>query len=568
MLNGIIDNRINGKIIRAKAQFVESNEKNSKYFSSLEKKRSESKILRQLNVNGTIINNQSNILLNQKTFYENLYKKREQIPSSYNFFNNNTKLENEHKQSCEGLLTEVECANSLKLMNNNKSPGSDGLTTEFYKIFWTDVKQYLIQSLNYSYTHGDMTDLQKQSIITLLPKGDKDRTFLSNWRPISLLNVDYKIATKSIANRLKKVISNIISNAQTGFVKGRYIGENIRLMCEIIEYVNENDLPALLFFSDFEKAFDSLNHDFMFDTLRHFNFGESLIDWIKLFYKDATSCVTNNGYLSSFFEIQRGVRQGCPLSPTLFIMCIELLSYEVSNNKDIKGINIHDEEIKNTLFADDATFLTDGSDKSFKTLVNVLDNFSYCSGLKLNTKKCNILRAGSLKSSSIVYCKDKNFQWKSDSAKALGMVFYNDVLKTSKHNIDIKVEDFKNCLKQWQHRKLTLMGKITVVKNLAFPKLVYPLTVLTNISDEIIKEIINLMFHFIWDNKPDKIKRTVLCQDYYKGGLKMLDLKKFISSLKSSWIKRILDKNNQGQWKKIYLHKLKKYGSELIFECN
>ena len=229
MLNGIIDNRINGKIIRAKAQFVESNEKNSKYFSSLEKKRSESKVLRQLNVNGTIINNQSNILLNQKTFYENLYKKREQIPSSYNFFNNNiTKLEDEHKQSCEGLLTEVECANSLKLMNNNKSPGSDGLTTEFYKIFWTDVKQYLIQSLNYSYTHGDMTDLQKQSIITLLPKGDKDRTFLSNWRPISLLNVDYKIATKSIihhnkSNRLKKVISNIISNAQTGFVKGRYI---------------------------------------------------------------------------------------------------------------------------------------------------------------------------------------------------------------------------------------------------------------------------------------------------------------------------------------------------------
>ena len=328
-------------------------------------------------------------------------------------------------------------------------------------------------------------------------------------------------------------------------------------MCEIIEYVNENDLPALLFFSDFEKAFDSLNHDFMFDTLRHFNFGESLIDWIKLFYKDATSCVTNNGYLSSFFEIQRGVRQGCPLSPTLFIMCIELLSYEVSNNKDIKGINIHDEEIKNTLFADDATFLTDGSDKSFKTLVNVLDNFSYCSGLKLNTKKCNILRAGSLKSSSIVYCKDKNFQWKSDSAKALGMVFYNDVLKTSKHNIDIKVEDFKNCLKQWQHRKLTLMGKITVVKNLAFPKLVYPLTVLTNISDEIIKEIINLMFHFIWDNKPDKIKRTVLCQDYYKGGLKMLDLKKFIFSLKSSWIKRILDKNNQGQWKKYTFISLK-----------
>ena len=100
------------------------------------------------------------------------------------------------------------------------------------------------------------------------------------------------------------------------------------------------------------------------------------------------------------------------------------------------------------------------------------------------------------------------------------MVFYNDVLKTSKHNIDIKVEDFKNCLKQWQHRKLTLMGKITVVKKFAFPKLVYPLTVLNNISTEKINEIVNLMFNFIWDNKPDKIKRKVLYQDYSDGGLK------------------------------------------------
>ena len=123
----------------------------------------------------------------------------------------------------------------------------------------------------------------------------------------------------------------------------------------------------------------------MLNTLHHFNFGDSLIHWIKLFYNGATSCVTNNGYLSSFFEIKRGVRQGCPLSPTLFIMCIELLSYEVSNNENIKGVNVCDEEVKNTLFADDASFLTDGSKQSFNTLIDVLDNYSYTSGLKLNT---------------------------------------------------------------------------------------------------------------------------------------------------------------------------------------
>jgi hypothetical protein len=110
------------------------------------------------------------------------------------------------------------------------------------------------------------------------------------------------------------------------------------------------------------------------------------------------------------------------------------------------------------------------------------------------------------------------------------------------------------------------MGKITVVKMFAFPKLVYPLTVLNNISNEKYKEIENLMFKFIWDQKPDKNKRKTLCQDYINGGLKMLDLKKIILSLKSSWIKRLIDKNNKGQWKSIYLNK--QYGSELIFECD
>ena len=105
----------------------------------------------------------------------------------------------------------------------------------------------MINSLNYSFEHDDLTTLQKQSVITILPKPDKDTLFLENWRPISLLNVDYKISSKSIANRIKKVISSIISSAQTGFIKGRYIGENVRLLTDILEYVEDTNLPALLF---------------------------------------------------------------------------------------------------------------------------------------------------------------------------------------------------------------------------------------------------------------------------------------------------------------------------------
>ena len=382
------------------------------------------------------------------------------------------------------------------------------------------------------------------------------------------MNVDYKITTKYIANRIKQVLDQIISPSQTGFIKGRYIGENIRLICEVLDHVDQNDIPSLMFFSDFEKAFDSLDHNFMYEALKHFNFGDDILQWTKLFYTDVKSCVLNNGHMTDFFNICRGVRQGCPLSPYLFIICIELLSFSVDNNMDIKGINIYENEIKKTLFADDATFMTDGTKKSFEALINTLDNFSYASGLKLNSSKCNVLRSGSLRNSDILFLKDRNFQWSSDKAKALGVTVHNNKEQFIKENIDKKIEDFDNTLKQWQHKKISLLGKITVIKSLALPKLIYPLTILKTPSAEQIKHIKNSMYNFLWNNKPDKIKRKQLIQNYQNGGLRMLDIDLFINSLKCSWIKRLFENKNKGQWKLFYFNKINNFGGKLLFESS
>ena len=120
----------------------------------------------------------------------------------------------------------------------------------------------------------------------------------------------------------------------------------MRLLLELIDQTEEDDIPGLLFFTDFEKAFDSIDHKYLIKVLNFFNFGQSLINWVKVFYNEANSCVFNNGYLSSFFEINRGVRQGCPLSPYLFIIGIEILSYAIRKNQDIIGIEQNDKEIK------------------------------------------------------------------------------------------------------------------------------------------------------------------------------------------------------------------------------
>ena len=500
---------------------------------------------------------------------KNLYNKREVGHSAHNFFDDSiSKLSNLDKNNCEGLITEAECISALKNMNNQKSPGSDGITVEFYKLFWNDVKEFYINFINHSFHTGSLTDLQKQSIITLIPKQNKDITSLENWRPISLLNVDYKIATKVIANRVKSVISSIIHNSQTGFIKGRYIGENIRLLFKIIDNAEDEDKPGLIFFSDFEKAFDSVDHTFIISCLKHFNFGEDFIKWVKLFYHDAKSCVSNNGNMSKFFPIRRGVRQGCPLSTYLFIICIELLSHKISTTEDIKGIFFTNMEFKKSLFADDASFILDGSFKSFQTLIDILDNFSYISGLKINAKMCQVLRIGSMTKSNVVYLKDRKYQWSSTEASSLGMTFGTNKENIFRANLEPKIKLFEKCLKQWQHRKLTLMGKITVIKNYALPKLVYVLSSLPDPNKQTIKRIETIMYDFLWDSKPAKIKREILTMDYEKGGLKMIDLETFIKSLKICWIKRMIESEDNGILKNIYLSKLKPFGGKLLFECN
>ena len=225
--------------------------------------------------------------------------------------------------------------------------------------------------------------------------------------------------------------------------------------------------------------------------------------------------------------------------------------------------------MKSTFFADDATFALDGSLKSFNELINTLEAFKSISGLKLNNKKTSALRIGSLRNTEIEYMKHLNFSWSSESAKTLGITFFSESKRMQEYNFLPKLCDFSNCLKRWSHRKLTLMGKITVVKTFALPKLIYPFTVLADPTKQIINKLTSEIFSFIWDSKPDKIQRTRLYQDYKNGGLRLINLEHFIYSLKASWLKRIFENENEPCiWKTFYTQKLDKYGGKLILECN
>lgn len=186
---------------------------------------------------------------------------------------------------------------------------------EFYKFFHDLLGNDLLACLNEAYEKQDPTISQQRGIITLLPKEDGSLLDLHKWRPVTLLNVDSKIAAKAVAKRLQAVLLNLIHPDQTGFVKGCYIGENIRLISDVLDLRDKQQIPGVLVALDFRKTFDSLEWPFTIETLNSFTFGTGIKRWISTFYTNVESAVINNGYTSNWFQPSRGVRQGCPLSP-------------------------------------------------------------------------------------------------------------------------------------------------------------------------------------------------------------------------------------------------------------
>ena len=239
-------------------------------------------------------------------------------------------MNNEEAERCKGLLTIKECANALNKFQNNKTPGSDGFTIAFYRLFWEVIGHYVVDSFNYAYEHGHLSISQWLGIISLIPPKNKDLEYLKNWRPISLLNNDYKIATKAIAVRMESVLPKIIHSSQTGNVKGRYIGESIRTITDIMSFTKMQNIPGLAVFLDFEKVFDSTEWNYIQKCLVTFNFGPQLRQWINVICSDISSCILNNGFATKQSNLGRGVRQGCQGSS--LNLRLESVSFRFSND--------------------------------------------------------------------------------------------------------------------------------------------------------------------------------------------------------------------------------------------
>lgn len=226
----------------------------------------------------------------------------------------------------------------IKNISIHKSPGPDGLPFFYYKTFLDILAPHMLD-LYGTIFKGKPTNSQfMHSYISVTPKPGKDRSLPNNQRPIALLNSDYKIFTKILVSRLSQFLPKLVIKDQVDFVPTRHAGDNTRPTIDLIDLLNIFSHPAIILSLDARKAFDRLSRPYMFSTLTTFGFQGPFFAALEALYSQVTAQVQVSSFLSPHFPMTNGTRQGCPLSPLLFILCLEPLAEAIRLHPDIRGV--------------------------------------------------------------------------------------------------------------------------------------------------------------------------------------------------------------------------------------
>ena len=392
--------------------------------------------------------------------------------------------------------------------------------------------QFFFKEKNISQNH-------LMGVITCIPKGDKLRNKLKNWRPITLLNSIYKFYSAIWANRIKQFLPKLINHNQTGFVQNRFIGENTRLTLDILtESLNENT-SGLLILVDFEKAFDSISWDYIEKILNLFNFSDQTIQVVKSLQANSLSKILQNGHSSDIIKLSRGCRQGDPISPYIFVLAVELLGVSIREDTELQGYIVKGKEHRISQFAYDTTLFIKYNDRNLRLCMDILEEFYLISGLKINVDKTKVVKFGRNRDSSDILCQDLKLIWTS-SFTSLGISYdVTDLNNITFLNIEPKLQEIETLIRMWRIRNLTLIGKITLIKSLFISKFIHILLSLPTPSETLFNKIETLFENFLWNGKPPKFRKQILERITGEGGLHYPNIRSIDATMKVSWFKRL-----------------------------
>lgn len=545
-LKEIEEKKYEGARLRSKAKYMVEGEKCTKFFFDLEKTRGRAGMIKGIKRrNGEIITTSEGILREIKGYFEELFSaegvKEEEKLELLELIK--TTVQSRGKKDCDEEIRVEEIKRAISELNRNKSPGIDGLGNEFYIVLKDFLSSILKELYEEIFREGELDQRMGMGLMKIIYKRRGEKTELKNYRPITMLNADLKILSKVLSNRLKEVMPGIIKTNQAYGVQGRDIADTTFSIKDSLRYINEKGKDGFLISLDFEKAFDRVEHSFLFDILRKFGFGDNFIKWITIMYKGATTKVKCNGFLTPCFKITRSIRQGCPLSALLYSLVAEPLGLAIKQDKRIKGIEIEGEENKIFQYADDTTLMLKGVE-DVKRVMQIVQKFCLASGAKVNEEKTIYMRLGKVGGLT------EHFNFKeTKETKILGVIMGEDERKAEGTMWENILGEIERRLLFWRRMGLTIKGKVLILNVLMVSKLWYILYT-SSMPMWMEGKLKKCFLDFLWEGKPPRIAFNTILGQVDKGGLGLIDVEQRKNSLRVKMIKKYLDDGNNVDWKR------------------
>lgn len=525
-LNALLRQRAEFLMLRARRNYYFNGPRPSHLLSLKIKQNEKISNITAISSSEGILTDPQEINAEFRNFYSNLYSSELSLNmSKCSEFLENLNLPSitqEEEPKLESPITLDELKNAVLNMKRGKSPGWDGIPPEFYAMFWEELGQYMLDMILMSVKNGSFLNDVNLALLTVLPKPKKDLLFCNNYRPLSILCTEVKVYAKVLVSRIESHLQKLIHQDQTGFVKSRLAGDNIRRLLHVIHFSQDIEDPCAVLSLDAEKAFDRLEWQYLWEVLRKFGFGQGFVGMIKVLYSNPTAVVTANNILSTPFSIYRGSRQGCPLSPLLFALSLEPLAQSIRQHPLIEPITFCNTHHHISLFADDILLYVNNALTSIPHVLETFARFSNLSGYKINWTKSQLMPLNPSVSLSTL----PSLIPVVNSFKYLGVDIYPTLSVISTKNFQHIFKRVEEDMERWTKLPISMSARISIIKMDVLPRINFysnmiPLAPPKNYWDNLNK----ITSNFIWGGKRPRLKLSTLQRSKKDGGLNVPNFK-------------------------------------------
>lgn len=512
--------RYHGAMVRSRVQAVERDETPTKVFLARERSKIGKNSISRIQDDGIIYEETQAIAGTFYRYYANLFRRNEDVKHDDNdMFRHVSKVSAEDQDKGKGQLTQREILRVIKKLPKNKAPGPDGLGSAFYVTFQEELCPILEDVFEDIRKRGLMTPTMRSCHTVLIPKkaNHTEAPRVSDFRPISLLCTDYKILAKVIAQRLDNVLWKFVGSHQTYGFKGRKISNNLHLMRTACEYAKTTGMPLAVFQLDLSQAFDRVSHEFLYRLLQWVDIGKDLLQWVQICYESISSRLIVNGALGKRFPVTRSVRQGCPMSPTLFSLYLEPLCRAIVASETIKGMTLAHEEVKLLAFADDVALICRNVEQVTEAFA-LVQRFCASSGAQVNVKKSKGTWLGDWDDKPATFLQ---IPCSCEVGTYLGVCLDWEV--TNEDKWKPKLNSIQGKHQPYNGRALSLLHRSFVCNCVLYPAILYSAQA-TSINACSIQRFERICAVFLWQSKFERMRRTNTFWPLEAGGLNVVNL--------------------------------------------